>query len=120
MFNQQPSTTRGLHKLRVMKSLKIDTELLQLKMFTAEQKLLLALLLEHEDMIAKCLGSECKYPFKSTAKEISQIIGLNYNDSKDLFTSLSENGWIKTKKHPEFWARETWLTPKFYNTIGRV
>lgn len=103
-----------------MTVLKIEAELLKLKMFSAEQKLLLAMIHEHEVMVKKCLGTECKYPFKSTAKEVSQQLGLSYNETKELFVGLSGDGWINTIKHPDYWARETWLTPKFYNLITQA
>lgn len=103
-----------------MRGLKIDGELLKAKMFSAEQKMLLAMVMQHEELMSKLLGTSLRHPFSCTAKEISIQLGITYKEAKALFTTLSEQEWIETKTIPNYWARETRLTHKFYSSIGRV
>ena len=102
-----------------MKEHKYVRSLISCKTFTAEQKLLLGLIMESELIrFTNKRFSTSKFPCKLTATQIGKMIGASRLKTTALIDGLVNKGWMNTIKHPKHWARETQLTDKFYQEIG--
>lgn len=104
-----------------MKKYTYSENLISSKTFTAEEKILLGIIMEPELVRFKNKRFyKMKWPCKLTAGELGKLLGVSRKKVEERINELVDKGWMTSIKYPDYWARETQLTDRFYQEIGLI